>query len=149
MLLCPLLEGRWSLLCCCFHLCVVQSSCFDRSCSASLMHLVTRLYLSKLSVMEMIHTQVDARLGRGSRACFPCLLFTYLMSPSVKCDVISWGLELSHLCLYLLSRYGGISVGGVNSQVRLTETAIEAAFSDLRTLFSSFRVRNECVCVRN
>ncbi|XP_074478981.1 phospholipid-transporting ATPase ABCA1 isoform X1 [Sebastes fasciatus] len=35
------------------------------------------------------------------------------------------------------TRYGGISVGAVNSQVRLTEAAIEAAFRDLKDLFSS------------
>ncbi|KAL7375204.1 hypothetical protein ABVT39_013723 [Epinephelus coioides] len=35
------------------------------------------------------------------------------------------------------TRYGGISVGAVNSQVRLTEAAIEASFKDLRVLFSS------------
>ncbi|KAM7366213.1 hypothetical protein PAMP_015672 [Pampus punctatissimus] len=34
------------------------------------------------------------------------------------------------------TRYGGISVGEVNSQVRLTEAAIEAAFRDLKDLFS-------------
>uniref|UniRef100_A0A8C4INI3 P-type phospholipid transporter n=1 Tax=Dicentrarchus labrax TaxID=13489 RepID=A0A8C4INI3_DICLA len=38
------------------------------------------------------------------------------------------------------TRYGGISVGGVNSQVRLTEAAIEAAFRDLKDLFSSFQI---------
>ncbi|XP_044040431.1 phospholipid-transporting ATPase ABCA1-like isoform X2 [Siniperca chuatsi] len=37
------------------------------------------------------------------------------------------------------SRYGGISVGAVNSQVRLTEGAIEAAFSDLKDLFILFQ----------
>ncbi|XP_070711035.1 phospholipid-transporting ATPase ABCA1-like [Pempheris klunzingeri] len=37
------------------------------------------------------------------------------------------------------TRYGGISVGAVNSQVRLTEAAIEAAFRDLKELFSSFQ----------
>ncbi|XP_042367934.1 phospholipid-transporting ATPase ABCA1-like [Plectropomus leopardus] len=37
------------------------------------------------------------------------------------------------------TRYGGISVGAVNSQVRLTEAAIEASFRDLRGLFSSFQ----------
>nr|XP_019951227.1 PREDICTED: ATP-binding cassette sub-family A member 1-like isoform X1 [Paralichthys olivaceus]XP_019951229.1 PREDICTED: ATP-binding cassette sub-family A member 1-like isoform X1 [Paralichthys olivaceus]XP_019951230.1 PREDICTED: ATP-binding cassette sub-family A member 1-like isoform X1 [Paralichthys olivaceus] len=37
------------------------------------------------------------------------------------------------------TRYGGVSVGGVNSQVRLTEDAIEVAFRDLRDLFSSFQ----------
>lgn len=36
-------------------------------------------------------------------------------------------------------RYGGISVGAVNSQVRMTEAAIEASFKDLKDLFSSFR----------
>uniref|UniRef100_A0A3Q3WL83 ABC transporter domain-containing protein n=1 Tax=Mola mola TaxID=94237 RepID=A0A3Q3WL83_MOLML len=36
------------------------------------------------------------------------------------------------------TRYGGISVGGVNSQVRLTETATEDAFRDLQSLFGSF-----------
>uniref|UniRef100_UPI0037E7D1F5 phospholipid-transporting ATPase ABCA1 n=1 Tax=Semicossyphus pulcher TaxID=241346 RepID=UPI0037E7D1F5 len=35
------------------------------------------------------------------------------------------------------TRYGGISVGAVNSQVRLTEAAIEAAFKDLGDLFNS------------
>ncbi|XP_041821372.1 phospholipid-transporting ATPase ABCA1-like [Chelmon rostratus] len=38
------------------------------------------------------------------------------------------------------TRYGGISVGAVNSQVRLTEATIEAAFKDLKDLFSSFQV---------
>uniref|UniRef100_A0A3B4X364 P-type phospholipid transporter n=1 Tax=Seriola lalandi dorsalis TaxID=1841481 RepID=A0A3B4X364_SERLL len=37
------------------------------------------------------------------------------------------------------TRYGGISVGAVNSQVRLTEGAIEAVFRDLKDLFSSFQ----------
>lgn len=37
-------------------------------------------------------------------------------------------------------RYGGISVGGVNSQVRLTEEKIESTFSDLQNLFASYRV---------
>ncbi|XP_034412914.1 phospholipid-transporting ATPase ABCA1-like [Cyclopterus lumpus] len=35
------------------------------------------------------------------------------------------------------TRYGGISVGGVNSQVRMSEAAIEASFRDLKDLFSS------------
>ncbi|XP_059210648.1 phospholipid-transporting ATPase ABCA1-like [Centropristis striata] len=37
------------------------------------------------------------------------------------------------------TRYGGISVGAVNSQVRLTEAAIEASFKDLKELLSSFQ----------
>ncbi|XP_039678841.1 phospholipid-transporting ATPase ABCA1-like [Perca fluviatilis] len=37
------------------------------------------------------------------------------------------------------TRYGGISVGAVNSQVLLTEAAIEASFMDLKNLFSSFQ----------
>ncbi|XP_068444522.1 phospholipid-transporting ATPase ABCA1-like [Clinocottus analis] len=37
------------------------------------------------------------------------------------------------------TRYGGISVGGVNSQVRLNEAAVEASFRDLKDLFSLFR----------
>ncbi|XP_078132549.1 phospholipid-transporting ATPase ABCA1 isoform X2 [Sander vitreus] len=37
------------------------------------------------------------------------------------------------------TRYGGISVGAVNSQVRLTEAAIKASFRDLKNLFSSFQ----------
>ncbi|XP_060886982.1 phospholipid-transporting ATPase ABCA1-like [Labrus mixtus] len=37
------------------------------------------------------------------------------------------------------TRYGGISVGAVNSQVRLTEAAIEASFKDLKDLFRSFQ----------
>uniref|UniRef100_A0A3Q1GHF5 P-type phospholipid transporter n=1 Tax=Acanthochromis polyacanthus TaxID=80966 RepID=A0A3Q1GHF5_9TELE len=36
-------------------------------------------------------------------------------------------------------RYGGISVGEINSQVRLNDTEIEAVFRDLKDLFSSFR----------
>ncbi|XP_029932419.1 phospholipid-transporting ATPase ABCA1 [Myripristis murdjan] len=36
-------------------------------------------------------------------------------------------------------RYGGISVGAVNSQVRLTEPEIGAAFRDIKGLFSSFQ----------
>ncbi|XP_045920999.1 phospholipid-transporting ATPase ABCA1-like isoform X1 [Micropterus dolomieu] len=40
---------------------------------------------------------------------------------------------------YGKTRYGGISVGAVNSQVLLTEGAIEVAFSDLKDLFSSFQ----------
>ncbi|XP_010886102.3 phospholipid-transporting ATPase ABCA1 isoform X2 [Esox lucius] len=34
-------------------------------------------------------------------------------------------------------RYGGISVGGVNSQVRMTEPEIEAVITDLKSLFNS------------
>uniref|UniRef100_A0A671UPG0 P-type phospholipid transporter n=1 Tax=Sparus aurata TaxID=8175 RepID=A0A671UPG0_SPAAU len=37
-------------------------------------------------------------------------------------------------------RYGGISVGGVNSQVRLNESAIEDAFRDITNLLSSFQI---------
>ncbi|GLD53697.1 ATP-binding cassette sub-family A member 1-like isoform X1, partial [Lates japonicus] len=37
------------------------------------------------------------------------------------------------------TRYGGISVGAVNSQVRLTEGEIEAAFRNLKDLLSSFQ----------
>uniref|UniRef100_A0A8D3AFJ7 P-type phospholipid transporter n=1 Tax=Scophthalmus maximus TaxID=52904 RepID=A0A8D3AFJ7_SCOMX len=37
------------------------------------------------------------------------------------------------------TRFGGISVGGVNSQVRLTEEEIEVAFRDLKDIFSSFQ----------
>uniref|UniRef100_A0AAQ4PPC1 P-type phospholipid transporter n=1 Tax=Gasterosteus aculeatus aculeatus TaxID=481459 RepID=A0AAQ4PPC1_GASAC len=37
------------------------------------------------------------------------------------------------------TRYGGISVGGVNSQVRLSEAAIRASFRDLKGLFNSSR----------
>lgn len=40
-------------------------------------------------------------------------------------------------------RYGGISVGAINSQVRLNEAAIEAAFRDLKDLFSSLQVCNK------
>ncbi|XP_063756662.1 phospholipid-transporting ATPase ABCA1-like isoform X2 [Eleginops maclovinus] len=36
------------------------------------------------------------------------------------------------------TRLGGLSVGGVNSQVRMSEAAIEATFSDLQELFTSF-----------
>uniref|UniRef100_A0A8C2X320 P-type phospholipid transporter n=1 Tax=Cyclopterus lumpus TaxID=8103 RepID=A0A8C2X320_CYCLU len=38
------------------------------------------------------------------------------------------------------TRYGGISVGGVNSQVRMSEAAIEASFRDLKDLFSSSQI---------
>uniref|UniRef100_A0A4W6E0C7 P-type phospholipid transporter n=1 Tax=Lates calcarifer TaxID=8187 RepID=A0A4W6E0C7_LATCA len=37
------------------------------------------------------------------------------------------------------TRYGGISVGAVNSQVRMTEGEIEAAFRNLKDLLSSFQ----------
>ncbi|XP_035501650.2 phospholipid-transporting ATPase ABCA1 isoform X2 [Scophthalmus maximus] len=37
------------------------------------------------------------------------------------------------------TRFGGISVGGVNSQVRLTEEEIEVALRDLKDIFSSFQ----------
>lgn len=39
-----------------------------------------------------------------------------------------------------LCRLGGLSVGGVNSQVRMSEAAIEASFRDLRELISPFQV---------
>lgn len=38
-------------------------------------------------------------------------------------------------------RFGGISVGGVNSQVRLTEEEIETTLRDLRNLLGPFLVR--------
>lgn len=41
-------------------------------------------------------------------------------------------------------RYGGISVGGVNSQVRLTEEGIESVISDLQDLFASYQVCKQC-----
>ncbi|XP_067379656.1 phospholipid-transporting ATPase ABCA1-like isoform X3 [Channa argus] len=37
------------------------------------------------------------------------------------------------------TRYGGISVGAINSQVQVTEATIEAAFGDLKNLFRSFQ----------
>ncbi|KAF7654765.1 hypothetical protein LDENG_00065320, partial [Lucifuga dentata] len=37
------------------------------------------------------------------------------------------------------TRYGGISVGEVNSQVSMSEAAIEDAFRDLKVLFNSFQ----------
>uniref|UniRef100_A0A3P8YPP7 P-type phospholipid transporter n=1 Tax=Esox lucius TaxID=8010 RepID=A0A3P8YPP7_ESOLU len=37
-------------------------------------------------------------------------------------------------------RYGGISVGGVNSQVRMTEPEIEAVITDLKSLFNSSQI---------
>uniref|UniRef100_A0A7N6BW12 ABC transporter domain-containing protein n=1 Tax=Anabas testudineus TaxID=64144 RepID=A0A7N6BW12_ANATE len=37
------------------------------------------------------------------------------------------------------TRYGGISVGAVNSQVRVTEATIEATFRDLKNLFRPFQ----------
>ena len=37
-------------------------------------------------------------------------------------------------------RYGGISVGGVNSQVRMTAPEIEATIMDLKILFNSSMV---------
>ncbi|KAM7377381.1 hypothetical protein PAMA_013932 [Pampus argenteus] len=40
-------------------------------------------------------------------------------------------------------RYGGISVGEVNSQVHLTEAAIEAAFRDLKDLFVQDNVTDQ------
>lgn len=46
------------------------------------------------------------------------------------------------LSLASFQRYGGISVGGVNSQVRLTEEEVQSAFDDLRKLFAAFPVRN-------
>ncbi|XP_054656668.1 phospholipid-transporting ATPase ABCA1-like isoform X9 [Dunckerocampus dactyliophorus] len=38
------------------------------------------------------------------------------------------------------TRYGGITVGAVNSQVRLSEAAIEATMENLKGLFGSFQV---------
>uniref|UniRef100_A0A8C5HCB1 P-type phospholipid transporter n=1 Tax=Gouania willdenowi TaxID=441366 RepID=A0A8C5HCB1_GOUWI len=46
---------------------------------------------------------------------------------------------LAKTCM-AVSRYGGISVGGINSQVRLTEAQIEDTFRDVKELFSSFQV---------
>lgn len=44
------------------------------------------------------------------------------------------------LSLVLFERYGGISVGGVNSQVRLTEEEVESIVDDLRKLFAAYQV---------
>lgn len=38
-------------------------------------------------------------------------------------------------------RYGGISVGAINSQVLLSEAAIEATFQNLRDVFNYSQVR--------
>lgn len=46
------------------------------------------------------------------------------------------------LSLALFQRYGGISAGGMNSQVRLTEEEVQSAFDDLRKLFAPYLVRN-------
>lgn len=42
----------------------------------------------------------------------------------------------------LFQRYGGISVGGVNSQVRLTDEEVQSVFTDLQKLFAAYQVRN-------
>lgn len=39
------------------------------------------------------------------------------------------------------SRYGGISVGGVNSQVRMTQAQIEVVMREVKDLFNSSQVR--------
>uniref|UniRef100_A0A8C6U720 ABC transporter domain-containing protein n=1 Tax=Neogobius melanostomus TaxID=47308 RepID=A0A8C6U720_9GOBI len=49
-------------------------------------------------------------------------------------------LSLNLLVVSDLSRFGGISVGGVNSQVRLTEAEIEVAFTELKDTLSSLQV---------
>jgi len=50
-------------------------------------------------------------------------------------------LSLSAFCRH--SRYGGISVGGVNSQVRMSEAEVEASFRDLKELLRSSQVCHE------
>lgn len=42
----------------------------------------------------------------------------------------------------MFQRYGGISVGGVNSQVWLTEEEVQSALTDLQKLFAVYQVRN-------
>lgn len=42
-------------------------------------------------------------------------------------------------------RYGGISVGAVNSQVRLTEAEVEDVFRGLKNLLNSSQVRHKCL----
>ncbi|XP_075891700.1 phospholipid-transporting ATPase ABCA1 [Nelusetta ayraudi] len=37
------------------------------------------------------------------------------------------------------TRYGGISVGGVNSQVRLTDEEVQSVFTDLQKLFAAYQ----------
>lgn len=41
----------------------------------------------------------------------------------------------------ILFRYGGISVGAINSQVKLNESEIAVLLTDLKTLFNSSQVR--------
>lgn len=59
---------------------------------------------------------------------------------------------MSHLLLYIsnmwnmiivscVCRYGGISVGGVNSQVKMNESEITAAITDLKSVFNVSQVR--------
>uniref|UniRef100_A0A3Q3IW89 ABC transporter domain-containing protein n=1 Tax=Monopterus albus TaxID=43700 RepID=A0A3Q3IW89_MONAL len=43
------------------------------------------------------------------------------------------------------TRYGGISIGAVNSQVYLTEAEVKAVFRDLKGLFSSFQCKRLCL----
>lgn len=54
-----------------------------------------------------------------------------------------------HLHLFFVfscdCRYGGISVGAVNSQVRLSEAEVEDVFRDLKNLLSSSQVRHKCL----
>lgn len=61
-----------------------------------------------------------------------------------SCVLTSTWTSLLLLFFSYHSRYGGISVGGVNSQVRLNEAGIEAVFRDLKGQFSSFQVHNIC-----
>lgn len=42
------------------------------------------------------------------------------------------------VCVY---RYGGISVGGVNSQVKMNESEITAVITDLKSAFNISQVR--------
>lgn len=78
-----------------------------------------------------------------------CYVYALLCRASVKMCTYAWHcsyspilhLNLTHSLLFVHhSRYGGISVGAVNSQVRVTEATIKATFRDLKTLFKSFQV---------
>uniref|UniRef100_H3C1X8 P-type phospholipid transporter n=1 Tax=Tetraodon nigroviridis TaxID=99883 RepID=H3C1X8_TETNG len=89
---------------------------------------------------QRIQNTTDTLLDLTGRNVTDFLVKTYKDSDTKRAKVLLWRSS---------DRYGGISVGGVNSQVLLNQTEIEAAVEDLRGLLGPFQANGTERIFRN
>ena len=80
---------------------------------------------------------------RPSRSLISFPLCVILLHEEILRESVTVFFLCSYFSAFCHFRYGGVSVGGVNSQVRLTEADIEVVFRDLRVLLGSSQVRHK------